>query len=136
MTGMPNPFTEYDNPAALAEQMGFQMMEIGALPEDITETIYIGSNFGLSQVLYLNEDGESLRLRQQEGSGDISGDYNEYPKIKTVTPGEVAYTLKGAAEGYYLALWENQGYAFSLSSEEAATEEEMMAYIESLYVRE
>ncbi len=136
VAGMPNPFTEYDNPAALTEQMGFPMMEIGALPEDITETVYIGSNFGLAQVLYLNEDGECLRLRQEKGNGDISGDYNDYPKVKTVTPGAVTYTLKGGAEGYYLALWEDQGYAFSLSSEEAVSEVEIMAYIDSLYVRE
>ena len=134
--GMANPFAEYNTPTELAEQMGFKVMEISELPEDITETVYIGSNFGLAQVLYCNEAGECLRLRQQKGSGDISGDYNEYPKVKSVTFGGTSCTLKGGAEGYYLALWEDQGYAFSLRSEEPASEAEFIAYIESLGIRE
>ena len=56
------------------------------------------------------------------GSGDISGDYNSYQQTQTIDIQNVEIVLKGEQGIYRLAIWQKDGYAYSLSISEGADE--------------
>ena len=47
-----NPFTEYKTAEEMNAQIGFTAMEIGKLPFEVENKVYIGSDFGLAQTVY------------------------------------------------------------------------------------
>ena len=69
------------------------------------------------QAMRFTGGGDTLLYRVGPGGGDVSGDYNAYPDTWSVEAGGVSVTCKGADGTVSLALWERDGYSFSLSSE-------------------
>ena len=126
-----NPFTEYKTAEEMNEKVGFTAMEIGKLPFEVENKVYIGSDFGLAQTVYGIGEDKTVLLRQEKNMGDIddiSGDYNEYPDIKTVDQ----ITLKGKNGSYSLAVWRDDEYLFSLSSDIPVSENDILYIINSL----
>lgn len=74
------------------------------------------------QALY-GEDGSDMVIRKAAGSGDISGDYSEYAQVKTVD----GVTLKGKNGTFSLAIWERDGYTYSINVDKALAQADMMA---------
>ena len=98
----------------LSEKVGFEVRAPQALPFD-PESIEYSSYWGdFAQVDY---DGEGMHMtyRVSSGSGDISGDYNDYADTAKLSIGDAEVTLKGSVGNWQLAIWEEDGFAFSLS---------------------
>ena len=89
-------------------------------------------NDEMLEVVYVNGEDETGRVRKARGSEDISGDYNEYAETETVSVGGIDVLLKGDAELVKLAVWTNDGYAYSVSSEAGMTADEMMALVSAV----
>ena len=87
-------------------------------------------NDEMLEVVYVNGEDETGRVRKARGSEDISGDYNEY--AETVSVGGIDVLLKGDAGLVKLAVWTNDGYAYSVSSEAGMTADEMMALVSAV----
>lgn len=106
---------------AAAELAGFDM----TLPRtaDILQVIE-GS---MIQAFY-GEDGNDMLIRKASGTGDISGDYNEYAQTETVD----GVTLKGENDTFSLAIWEKDGYTYSISVGEALGQTDMLALVAAI----
>ena len=129
--GMPNPFTDFDTLAEAEKQTGFYI----TLPDAIGSSdkrIYRAMNDEMLEVIYVNGEDETGRIRKARGSEDISGDYNDYAETETVSVGGIDVLLKGDAGRVKLAVWTNDGYAYSVSSEAGMTADEMMALVSAV----
>ena len=129
--GMPNLFTDFNTLAEAEKQTGFYI----TLPDAIVSSnnkIYRAMNDEMLAVIYVNGEDETGRIRKARGSEDISGDYNEYAETETVSDGGIDVLLKGDAGLVKLAVWTNDGYAYSVSSEAGMTADEMMALVSAV----
>ena len=129
--GMPNPFTDFNTLAEAEKQTGFYI----TLPDAIGSSnnkIYRAMNDEMLEVIYVNGEDETGRIRKARGSEDISGDYNEYAETETVSVGGIDVLLKGDAGLVKLAVWTNDGYAYSVSSEAGMTADEMMVLVSAV----
>ena len=106
---------ELDSRAALEQAVGFSVEEAETLPFAPQEVLYTAFDSGLAQVEYRGENGQTALLRKSQGPEDNSGDFNQYPDVKTLTAAEADVTLKGADGQFTLALWQEDGFAYSLS---------------------
>lgn len=97
---------------------GFGMeLPQGESPYDnIVVTVIDGE---LIDASYQTADGsdEGYSLRKAKGSGDISGDYNEYESCTVVSVGEYTVTLRGDGESVSSAVWESGGYSYALNAQ-------------------
>ena len=83
----------------------------GCIRDPLSGRVYV------HQAMRFTGGGDTLLYRVGPGGGDVSGDYNAYPDTWSVEAGGVSVTCKGADGTVSLALWERDGYSFSLSSE-------------------
>ena len=65
------------------------------------------------------------------GVEDNSGDYGVYDVIVDKALQGVTFELKGSAELYYLAVWNTDGYSYSLSFENGIDEATLTGFLES-----
>lgn len=79
------------------------------------------------QAIY-GEENETMRIRKAAGEGDISGDYTNYDQVKTVN----GVTIKGAGDVYSLAIWEKDGYAYSVSVAAGLSQADLLALAASV----
>ena len=128
---MPNPFTDFDTLAEAEKQTGLDI----TLPDAIGSSdkrIYRAMNDEMIEVIYMNGEDETGRVRKARGSEDISGDYNEYAETETVSVGGIDVLLKGDAGLVKLAVWTNDGYTYSASAEAGLTADEMTALVSAV----
>lgn len=108
-TQIPNPFVDCDTLAQAEELAGFSL----TLPADVkTDGISVLSG---NMIQVLREDG--LSIRKALGDEDISGDYNSYPQVETVTVAGHAVKLKGTGDQVTVAVWTADGYTYAVYSE-------------------
>lgn len=132
--GMPNPWVEAKDQNDAQEQAGFTIQlpsslpaEYGApsfqvIPDDILEADYAG-------------DGDAeICIRKAVGTGDPSGDYNQYSSSRKMTVGDVEVTMKGNDGGVSLAVWQDGNNAYSIGIYNAAgiTAEEMAQMVSEM----
>lgn len=80
------------------------------------------------QVVYSGEK-ERLTVRKAEGNGDISGDYNVYSENNVISVDGIEITLKGNEGEANTAVWADNGYSFSITSEDAMSRDEIIELI-------
>lgn len=73
-----------------------------------------------------------MLFRKARGTDDISGDYNVYSDVKEITVNEVSVTLKGDEGQYKLAIWQQDGFAYSLNYEPGGSEDVFVEMIQSV----
>ena len=106
---IPNSFVDCDTLAQAEDLAGFSL----TLPADVkTDGISVLSG---NMIQVLCEDG--LSIRKALGDEDISGDYNSYPQVETVTVEGHAVTLKGTGDQVTVAVWTADGYTYAVHSE-------------------
>lgn len=117
---MPNPLIDCDTLDAAADIAGFSF----AVPDDINNA-YTSQNIvaienDMIQVILSNDDNNKLTIRKGSGTDDISGDYNNYKRTKTVNISGITVSLKGDATKFSLATWTDGTYSYSVSITENA----------------
>ena len=85
----------------------------------------------LIELLYTSGEDE-LRFRKAEGTGDISGDYNDYPTVVTTEVDGSSVTMKGENETFFLAIWENDGYTYSVYTSAGVNSDTMNVLVSSV----
>lgn len=106
---------EMDSRAALEQAVGFSVEEAEHLPFAPQEVLYTAFDSGLAQVEYRGENDQTALLRKSQGAEDNSGDFDQYPDVKTLDTAGIDVTLKGAEGQFTLALWQEDGFSYSLS---------------------
>lgn len=114
----PSPFIDCDSLEAAAELAGFDVR----LPET-PDTVQAWEGH-MIQAFY-GEDGNDMLIRKAVGDGDISGDYNVYAQMETVD----GVTLKGEKDAFFLAVWEQDGYTYSVSVSGALSQADFLALV-------
>lgn len=123
---IPSPFTGHDTLAEAAKAVGFELTvpeKVGSSPRRDIETM----SGTMIQVFY--GDGENqVCIRKEAGSGDISGDYNQYTQVKV----ENGITMKGENGLVMVAIWENDGYTYAVTSRAGMSASDMTALVRSV----
>lgn len=85
----------------------------------------------LIQIVYAN--GSSyLIYRTRPGSGDCSGDYNDYANVEETVCGGKNVTVKTDETFGTLAIWENGGASFSLHTDAILTKTEVSGLLSDI----
>lgn len=128
---LPNPFTEYGTPAEAARAAGVEL----TAPDSVNGSdrrIFRAIENNLLEVIYCKGEEEIARIRKVAGAGDISGDYNVYPQVDTVTVNGAEVTRKGDAGKVSLATWTAGEYTYSISVESGISAREMTQLISAV----
>ena len=131
MIGMPNPYTDHDTLKEAEEDAGFKIQ----IPDEIRGVKAVAfRNLGteMLEVIYYDGDAEVARVRKGTGAEDISGDYNVYEIEEAVDVTGTQVTLKGSADGYALAVWNESGYAYAVSVTKKITKDEILQIVEEI----
>ena len=115
MTGLPNPWIDCENLEEAREVAGYDF-PLPRMPEAYIISAIRVIEGELVEIIYAMDDS-TIRYRIGPGSGDISGDYNEYEETRTEACGEegTKLTYRGNAGRVFSITWEASGYSYALA---------------------
>lgn len=117
--------TEHSSLAEAEAAAGTEMQ----IPEKILDTkasvFLTWYNEKYIEAIYMNGDDEIARVRKDEGSTDISGDYNDYSSVVDREINGVSVTFKGSDGKVMLAVWAVDGCGYSISVPGGISADEM-----------
>lgn len=123
-----NPFVDYESLVGVAQAVGFELTAPETVEGYPGKLIQVMSN-SMIQIIFLDGDDNRLFIRKEAGDADISGDYNNYDEVNTVTVDEYTVTLKGNDSTVSTAIWTNGGYSYAVSADVPMSVEAMTALI-------
>ena len=112
---IPSPFIEYATLEEAEAAVGIKVTVPSKLPEGYTQKVIYAVDDYMVQIIYSNGEND-ICFRQAKGAGDISGDYNEYSEVNTVTINGMEVTTKGNDSKVNVAIWTSGDYAFSIET--------------------
>lgn len=115
----------------LSQKIGFEITDLQKIPFELKSTVYCLYWGELAQIEY-NGDGESIIFRKSVGDRDNSGDYNSYENVVDIEIHGATVSLKGNGDLYTLAVWQKNGYAYSLSLSSGMTKQTIISVIEGV----
>lgn len=128
---IPNPVTDCNSLDSAEELAGFQVK----LPDTVNGSnhrVFRAAEGNFLEVIYLDGETETARVRKAPGSEDVSGIYTEYPDVDTVSVAGTPVTIKGNDEGASLAIWTRGGYSYSVTVESPVSDTEMMEWVAAI----
>lgn len=132
MVQMANPLTERKDLQALSDAVGFSVI-VPHLPEGYRADTYIDISGELAEIFY-HSDTDTVLYRMaktQQAGEDISGDYTTYSTQKTLTVKGISVTASGDTV-IKKAVWEKDGFSYSIGSETGLTDTQIIAIVESV----
>ena len=134
MVGVVNGMETVASAEELSQKVGFPVSDLKDLPFTVEHTEYTNGWGEFAQIDYegVDADGDAQSLCYLKGTGedDISGDYNVYEIEEAVDVTGTQVTLKGSADGYVLAVWNEGGYAVSVTKK--ITKDEILRIVEEI----
>lgn len=129
--GLPNPLVNYSTLDEARKAVGFTFAVPATLLDgyQMKDIIVVSNN--LAKISYLKGDNQ-ITYRTAKGNADISGDYNVYDKVKTITVGNTQITVKGKGDSINLATWTKDGTSFSLSFDVPVNEKTLSTIIDGI----
>ena len=115
----------------LSEKVGFEVRTPQALPFEPESIEYSSYRGDFAQVDYDGE-GTHITYRVSAGSGDISGDYNDYADTAKLSIEDAEVTLKGSVGNWQLAIWEDGDFSFFLSVSPGLSEAQLKDIISNI----
>lgn len=115
----------------LADTVGFKVEEIEKLPFEVEERIYTSYGGNLGEITYIGEN-ESVVFRKSIGDEDNSGDYTEYHKMINNRIAGNEIELRGNGELFYLAVWNMNGFSYSVGVRNGIDETAFTEIIDSV----
>lgn len=131
---LPNPFREWSTLEQATAAAGFDLTvpeSIDGYPDRILRTL-VTEGEEMIEVIYEQGEEKEIRIRKATGSGDISGDYNDYAQSEQVTIDGAEVTQKGNDGKVSLATWTKDGYTFSVSVSDGISAEALAALIATI----
>lgn len=122
---------EFQSIEELSKGVGFTMKEITDPPFSVKQVKYTSYSNDIGEISYSDEQHQ-LVFRMSSLNEDVSGDYSEYTSKKDVTINESHVTLKGNDNRYVLAIWQSDGFSYSVQFTEPVAEQEMIRTVESV----
>ena len=106
----------------LSETVGFTVEDVTLAAADPEQIQYL-SFFGKIAQISVQGSGQNFTFRKAEGNDDVSGDYNSYEDEKIVKAEGIDVTLKGEGGEVLLAIWQENGFSYSIAFSPAVKEE-------------
>ena len=75
---------------------------------------------------------DNVLIRKAISDEDISGDYNEYENIKTVSVNDLQVTMRGNGECVNVATWKDGEYAYAISTSADISSDEMIELVSAV----
>lgn len=122
---------EYHSANELSKAVGFTVKEIQNIPFEVETVQYTAYWKDLAEIRSIGRNN-TLVFRMAARSEDVSGDYSVYTDIKNVTVNGTLVTLKGDASKYKIAVWQAEGYSYSVQFTEAVSEQEMIITLQNV----
>ncbi|MGN7764067.1 hypothetical protein [Paenibacillus sp. 22594] len=122
---------EFNSVQNLSKAVGFTMRKPEHLPFIVDSVQYTAYWNELGQVTYTGE-ANSVVFRMSSGNEEVSGDYAEYTSIKDLTINGNVVTMKGTDHQYVLALWQSDGFSYSVQFTKPVSEQELKNTVESV----
>lgn len=127
---IPNPFSDCASLKELSETAGFSCSfpqsisgydapDFRAIPGDLAEAVY-------------SRTDDTLCIRKGAGTEDISGDYQSYEENSSASVNGLSVTFRGSQGKIHLALWTNNGYAYSIRSDMGLRNADMTALVKAV----
>jgi hypothetical protein len=129
--GIPNPMAKCNTLEEARKAVGYDFAVPSTLPDGYEMKGITVTGGRMVQVSYLKGENRVL-FRTAQGKDEISGDYNVYDKVSTISVGEFKVAIKGNHEGIHLAAWHKDGGSFSLAFSESVKEQELSTIITSI----
>jgi len=121
----------YHSAAELSDAIGIAVKEIQELPFEI-ESVKFTSYWGeLAEIEYAGSDNTAI-FRMASGNKDVSGYYNEFTSVESHEINGYDVTMKGIDGQYLLAVWQNNGYSYSVQFIEPVSQQIMLDTIQSI----
>lgn len=140
---MPNPFTDHSSMEEAEQAAGFSLTvpdKIDNFSDRIIRTLKNEDGTSMIEVIYCNEQDQSstkedeIRIRKENGTDDISGDYTDYAESSVITVHEVPVSVKGDNGNIRLATWHSGDYSYSVGfySENGISSEELEDFLSTI----
>jgi hypothetical protein len=121
----------YHSNAELSDAIGFTVKEIQELPFEIESVKYTSYWGELADIEYAGSDNTAI-FRMASGDEDVSGYYGEFTSVESHMINGYDVTIKGNDGQYLLAVWQNDGYSYSVQFIEPVSQQEMFDTIQSI----
>lgn len=128
--GTPDIVT-YQSVHELSDSIGFTVKEIQELPFEIESVKYTSYWGELADIEYVGSDNTAI-FRMAVGDEDVSGYFDEFTSIESHKVNGYDVTIKGNDDQYILALWQKDGYSYSVQFGEMVSEQEMLNTLQSI----
>lgn len=116
---MINPYVEYKSLEEAKKAAGFEL----DIPKSFEEQAELKIGVIDSRLLEVETSEITLRkAKEAENPEEISGDYNTYEFEKSCTIGDYTVDVKGNGEMIHNAYWTDNGYSYSIGSEDGISE--------------
>ena len=131
-TEIANPYVDCETLEEAGELAGFDI----SVPEEIdggyTQGTIQAVENEMIQVTYTTEAGEEITLRKGTGTGDISGDYNEYAEENTLDVDGTSVTARGSDGLVYAATWTDGTYTYAITASAGLESDSVSALVPSI----
>lgn len=123
---------EFPDAGTLSESVGFTVWDGNTLPFEVTAATYLIYWQELAEIKYGGKD-QSAVFRKSAGSEDNSGDFSQYEELAEITVDTNTVTLKGNDGAFYLALWTDGEFSYSLRLSRGLQEEEWITILSGIH---
>lgn len=130
MLETPVNIVSYNSAKELSDAIGFEIEDID-VPFNVSNTSYQGYFDELGEIYYTGENQNAI-FRKSLGSYDNSGDYTDYNEVSNIVGNGFDITLKGNDNLYNLAIWQKNGFSYSLRFTNALNQEEFVNIINNI----
>lgn len=130
---IPNPWVDCDTMADAAALAGFDFTAPDALFDGTASKSIQAVENDIIQVIYFGaENNEIGRVRKGAGSGDVSGDYNDYAENETADVGGVSVRLRGTDGNVFVMTWTSGNFAYSVTTTNGMARDAALGMVSAL----
>lgn len=127
-----NPIAEFDTLSEAENAVGFDIEIPESYGDHSTRRFSVITGTILEIQYYDDSENRGMNIRKTRGGEDVSGDYSEYDNVSEIQTAAGAVTIKGNDGEYDLAVWNSDGYSYSVSVDSGISEEEMIKIVEKI----
>ena len=126
-----NPFVDCSSLKEAEKIAGFSI----SIPKELNnkELIYRVLNTGdkMIEIIQLS-DNEKMTIRKSKSTEDISGVYKSFDVVKKIIVDDKEVLIKGENDIFEVAVWINNGFSYSISSNDGFPLNELQALIKQI----
>lgn len=128
---IPNPFVTVKTLEEAEQLAGFKIKLPSKLVTDYTQDGISAIKDTLININFTKENN-MVGVRKGKGTADVSGDYTIYQNEEKITANNIQTTIKGNNGTFNLAIWQNEGFAYSVHLASGISEAELIEILQGL----